>query len=325
MGVSRACCVLGVSKASFYRNRRGNLSIKKNKPPANALTQDEKQQVLNILHSERFIDKSPEEIHSILLDEGEYYCSVRTMYRILSAEGEVRERRRNHRKTSYKKPELLATNPNQVWSWDITKLKGPEKWNYYHLYVILDIYSRYAVGWILANNESSALAKELIETCCSRQSIDKDKLIIHSDRGPSMKSKVVAHLLSDLGVTKSHSRPYTSNDNPFSEAQFKTLKYCPTFPERFGCIQDARVFCRTFFDWYNREHRHGGINMLTPEIVHQGRAAHVLQQRQEVLTNAFGKHPIRFRGKCPNAGEIPKAVWINKPKVEQKENLVVKF
>lgn len=325
--MSRACKVLGFPRASYYRSRRDAPSniVKQRVLPANALSAQEREQVLSMLRSERFIDKAPEEIYAILLDEGKYYCSVRTMYRILSSHSEVKERRRNHCKTYYQKPELLAEGPNQVWSWDITKLKGPQKWNYYYLYVILDIFSRYTVGWMLADCESSCLAKQLIETSCVNQNINKKELIIHADRGASMKSKAVAHLLSDLGVTKSHSRPYTSNDNPFSEAQFKTLKYCPSFPERFGCIQDARVFCQSFFNWYNNEHRHGGINRLTPYMAHFGMAKTILEKRENVLKIAYQKNPIRFRNIKPRAGKAPSSVWINKPKLENGEKLVVDF
>ena len=178
------------------------------------------------------------------------------MYRILAQQGEVRERRRGHRQTAYAKPELLATAPNQLWSWDITKLKGPVTWSYFYLYVILDVFSRYVVGWLLADRESSTLAEKLIRQACQQQQIQPGQLTLHADRGASMKSKVVAHLLSDLGVTKTHSRPHTSDDNPFSEAQFKTLKYRPGFPERFDSQTRAHTFCRDFFLWYNQQHKH---------------------------------------------------------------------
>jgi putative transposase len=278
--------------------------------------------VLSILHTERFIDKAPTEVYATLLDEGTYHCSVRTMYRILAEEGEVRERRNQARHPKYQAPELLATAPNQVWSWDITKLRGPVKWAYYYLYVILDIFSRYVVGWTIAYRESSALAKRLIAETYEKQNVQPEQLKIHADRGPSMKSKAVAFLLADLGVTKSHSRPYVSDDNPYSESQFKTLKYRPDFPDRFGSIQDARSFCREFFPWYNQEHRHSGIGLMTPEMVHYGKTEKVRSQRQIILASAFDAHPERFVRGMPAPPALPEAAWINKPKVESKEIVI---
>jgi len=269
--------------------------------------------VLDILHQERFVDKAPREVYATLLDEGAYLCSPSTMYRLLNQEGEVKERRNQLRHPPYRKPELLATGPNQVWSWDITKLLGPVKWTYFYLYVILDIYSRYAVGWMVALRESAALAERLIRGTCDKQGIVPGLLTIHADRGSSMKSKPVALLLADLGVTKTHSRPHVSNDNPFSESQFKTLKYRPDFPKRFGSLEDSRIFCRTFFDWYNTEHRHNGISLLTPEMVHYGLADSVIASRQEVLQAAYALHPERFVRKVPAALPLPEAVWINPP------------
>lgn len=279
-----------------------------------ALKSEEVAEVLSVMHEERFFDKAPSEIYAALLDEGRYLCSIRTMYRILHANKQVRERRNVLRHPNYAKPELLATAPNQVWSWDITKLKGPEKWTKYYLYVLMDIFSRYVVGWLIAERELADLAKELIEQTCQRQGIDKDKLIIHSDRGSSMTSKTVALLLADLGVTRSLSRPYVSDDNPFSESQFKTLKYRPEFPQRFGSIQDARAFCRTFFDWYNHEHYHSGIALMTPASVHTGRAQAISESRQLVLAGAFERHPERFVRKEARIIKLPSAVWINPPK-----------
>ncbi len=235
------------------------------------------------------------------------------MYRILADSQEVRERRNQLRHPAYKKPELLATAPNQVWSWDITKLLGPAKWTYFYLYVILDIYSRYVVGWMVASRESADLAQRLIRETVQKQEISENQLIIHSDRGPSMKSHGVAQLLANLGVTKSHSRPHVSNDNPFSESQFKTLKYRPDFPGRFGCQQDAISYCRGFFHWYNNEHYHSGIAMLTPAMVHYGSADNVLAKRQQVLNTAYDAHPERFVSKPPTPPRQPKAVWINPP------------
>jgi putative transposase len=265
---------------------------------------------------ERFVDKAPTEVYATLLDEGTYHCSVRTMYRILAEAGEVRERRNQARHPKYQAPELLATAPNQVWSWDITKLRGPVKWSYYYLYVILDIFSRFVVGWMIAYRESATLAKRLIAETCEKQNVQPGQLNLHADRGSSMKSKTVAFLLADLGVTKSHSRPYVSDDNPYSESQFKTLKYRPDFPARFGSIQDARSFCREFFPWYNQEHRHSGIGLMAPEMVHYGKAEQVSSQRQIVLASAFVSHPERFVRGLPMPPSLPEAAWINKPKVE---------
>ncbi len=278
-----------------------------------ALSQLERRAVLDVLHCERFVDAAPQQIYATLLDEQRYLCSVRTMYRILASEHEVRERRNQCRRPAYTKPELLATGPNQVWSWDITKLKGPVKWTYFYLYVILDIFSRYVVAWMVAQRESAALAKRLVTASVNKQGIVRDQLTLHADRGSSMTSKSLALLLGDLGVTKTHSRPYTSTDNPFSEAHFKTLKYRPAFPDRFGSIQDARTLCRHFFPWYNREHRHGGLALLTPADVHYGRADQRLEQRARVLEVAFQAHPERFKGRRPVPGVLPEAVWINPP------------
>jgi putative transposase len=280
--------------------------------------------VLDALNSERFCDMAPAAVHATLLDdEGRYICSVRTMYRILSEEGEVRERRNQLRHPGYTKPELLATEPNQVWSWDITKLKGPAKWTYYHLYVILDIFSRYVAGWTISLSESAKLAKRLISQTCAKEGIEEGQLGLHADRGPSMKSKPVELLLVDLGVDKTHSRPHTSNDNPYSEAQFKTLKYRPEFPKRFGSIQDARSFCRGFFSWYNMEHRHSGIAYLTPEMVHRGHAADVIDARRVVLLEAYASHPERFVKAAPRPLALPEAVWINKPEREAESEVVL--
>ena len=238
------------------------------------------------------------------------------MYRILAEAGEVRERRNQARHPKYKAPELLATAPNQVWSWDITKLRGPVKWSYYHLYVILDIFSRFVVGWMIAYRESAALAKRLIAETCEKENIQPGQLTVHSDRGSTMKTKTVAFLLADLGVTKSHSRPYVSDDNPYSESQFKTLKYRPDFPARFGSIQDARSFCWGFFPWYNQDHRHSGIALMSPAMVHYGKAEQVSSQRQVVLASAYDDHPERFVRGLPTPPSLPEAAWINKPKVE---------
>jgi len=269
--------------------------------------------VLGVLHSEKFVDKAPQEVYAALLDEGQYVCSIRTMYRLLEASQEVKERRNQLRHPAYQKPELLATAPNQVWSWDITKLLGAVKWTYFYLYVILDIFSRYVVGWMIARGESAVLAEKLIHETCRKQEIQRGQLLIHADRGASMKSKPVALLLSDLGVTKTHSRPHTSNDNPYSEAQFKTLKYRPDFPERFGSLEDARAFCQDFFAWYNFEHHHSGIGLMTPQVVHYGLAQDVFKAREKVLLAAYEAHPERFVRKFPAPLQLPQAVWINPP------------
>jgi putative transposase len=274
---------------------------------------EERETVLDVLHSERFIDKAPHEIYATLLDEGVYHCSISTMYRFLAKNKEVRERRNQLAHPPYHKPELLAAEPNQLWSWDITRLLGPVKWSYFYLYVILDIFSRYVTGWMVAPCESAILAKRLIKETSNKQRINPSQLTIHADRGSSMTSKTVALQLADLGITKTHSRPHTSNDNPYSEAHFKTLKYRPLFPHRFGCIEDARSFCQTFFPWYNKEHRHTGISLLTPEMVHYGEAGEVLKFRKKVLHRAYEVHPERFVRKQPSPQPLPQAAWINPP------------
>jgi putative transposase len=313
IGVRAACRALDVPPASFYRAQQPKADSAPRKVPPRALNNQERAEVLGVLHSERFVDKSPAETWATLLDEGKYLCSPRTMYRILEAHQEVRERRNQLRHPNYKKPQLLATTPNQVWSWDITKLRGPAKWTYFYLYVILDIFSRYTVGWMVAHRESAALAERLIDDTCAKQAIEPDQLVIHADRGPSMTSKTVAHLLADLGVTKSHSRPYTSNDNPFSESQFRTMKYRPEFPGSFGCVQDARAFGNEFFHWCNFEHRHGGIGYLTPAAVHHGLAESITASRSLALQRAYAANPERFVKGQPVPPAVPSAVWINPP------------
>ena len=313
IGVQAACTALIVPRSSFYRARmkRPERTIPKISP--RAFSEAEKIKVRQELNSERFQDQSPREVYATLMDEERYLCSWRSMYRILSENNEVRERRNQLRHPNYAKPELLATAPNQLWSWDITKLLGSSKWTYFYLYVILDVFSRYVVGWMIAERESAALAEALISQTCTRQGIQRGQLTIHADRGSSMTSKPVALLLADLGVTKTHSRPHVSNDNPYSEAQFKTLKYRPDYPARFGCQQDARAWAHTFFDWYNREHHHTGLALLTPADVHFNRAQIVLQKRQAVLQAAYEKTPERFVKGPPVPAQLPKAVWINPP------------
>jgi len=315
VGTAPACAALTVSRASLYRRRRPpTTTVRRHPTPGRALGVAERQRVCDVLHSERFVDKSPAQVFATLLDDDELYlCSIRTMYRLLASRREVRERRDQLRHPNYQKPELLATGPNQVWSWDITKLLGPVKWTYYYLYVILDIFSRYVVGWMLALQEAARLAKRLIAESCAKQGIVPGQLTVHADRGPSMRSQGVAMLLGALGVTKTHSRPHVSNDNPFSEAQFKTLKYCPEFPERFGSPEDARRFCHVFFRYYNHEHRHSGIGLMTPYAVHHGLAPGITAARQQTLLAAYERHPERFVRKPPQAPILPEAAWINPP------------
>lgn len=313
-----ACEALGVARASAYRARarreRPPAAPEQRTPSPRALEGEERRVVVEALTSERFVDAAPRQVWARLLDEGVYLCSVSTMYRILRAESGSRERRDQLRHPVYAKPELLATGPNQVWSWDITKLLGPMKWTYYYLYVILDIYSRYVVGWMLAERESARLAERLIEETIAKQEVGPGKLTLHADRGSSMKSGLVAQMLADLGVTKTHSRPHCSDDNPYSEAQFKTLKYRPEFPDRFGSLEDACAFCRAFFAWYNTEHCHSGIGLHTPEAVHYGLAAERNEHRARVLLEAQAARPERFVRKLPEPPALPTAVWINPPK-----------
>ena len=314
VGVAPACRALEVPRASFYRHLCPQPASTSQRPtPARALSLPERHSVLDQLHAERFLDQSPREIYATLLDEGRYLCSLRTMYRLLEQHGELRERRDQLCHPPYQKPQLLATQPNQVWSWDITKLLGPAKWIYFYLYVILDIFSRYVVGWMVADRESRLLARRLIAQTCRQQGIVAGQLSLHADRGSPMTAKLLAQLLADLGVTKTHSRPHTANDNPFSESQFKTLKYRPEFPDRFGCLEDASGFCRPFFTWYNTQHHHSALGLLTPDSVHYGRAPEVTAQRQQVLTAAYLAHPERFVRHPPRPPQLPAVVWINPP------------
>jgi putative transposase len=313
VSVSTTCEALGVPRSSLYRARQPKREPEPRPTPARALTPEEKDQVCQTLNDERFQDCAPREVYATLLDEGEYLCSLRTMYRILKERQQVRERRNLLRHPTYTKPELLATGPNQLWSWDLTKLRGPVKWTYYYLYTILDVFSRYVVGWLIAERESASLAKQLIAETCTKQGIESAQLTLHADRGSSMTSKTVALLLADLGVTKTHSRPHVSNDNPYSESQFKTMKYRADYPDRFGSIQDARAWARVFFHWYNHEHHHTGLGLMTPVTVHHGRALHVTEQRQEVLQAAYAAHPERFVRGIPKPPSLPAEVWINKP------------
>jgi putative transposase len=313
LGVAPLCDALNVPRASYYRWKQPVHGPHRPRPSPRALSAEERHDIVDLLHAPRFVDRAPAEVVATLLDEGTYRCSERTMYRILEASGEVRERRDQLRRPTYTKPELLATQPNELWSWDITKLHGPAKWTYFYLYVILDVFSRYVVGWMVATRETAALAHELLRTTCERQGIAPDQLTVHADRGTSMTSKPVALLFADLGVTKTHSRPHVSNDNPFSEAHFKTLKYRPGFPERFGAIEDARRHCADFFDWYNNDHHHSGLAMLTPHDVHHGLADARTAQRAAVLADAHRAHPERFVCGAPVLHSPPRQVWINPP------------
>ena len=322
VGTAGACRALGASRASVYR-RRNPPRVREHRPrptPSRALTAPQRTAVSEQLNSERFMDSSPAQVWATLLDEGTYLCSQRTMYRILAADDQVRERRQQRAHPPYTRPELLAQAPNEVWSWDITKLLGPAKWSYYYLYVILDVFSRYVVGWTVQARETGPIAQQLIAHTLEKQQIKRGQLTIHADRGTSMTSKPVAFLLADLGVTKSHNRPYTSTDNPYSEAHFKTLKYRPGFPTRFDSIEHARAFCRPFFDWYNSEHRHSGIGLLTPSTVHHGRAQATHDARAQVLAAAYAATPERFINKPPVPPAVPTAAWINKPDEQEIEH-----
>lgn len=320
LAVSVACQALGVPRAAIYRARRRQRGIVRAavcrpRPPL-ALSPSERERLLAVLNSERFVDMAPAAIYATLLEEGQYLASVRTMYRVLAEAGESSERRRQRVHPVYEKPELLATRAGQVWSWDITKLKGPVRWSVYHLYVILDIFSRYVVGWMVALRETAELAEQLIADTIAKQQITPGTLTLHADRGSSMRSKPVAALLIDLEVARTHSRPHVSDDNPYSESQFKTLKYRPEFPGRFGSLEDARAHCRRFFHWYNHEHRHSGIALMTPHAVHYGSAETLQMQRAQTLQRAFAEQPLRFKGRTPQPPQLPQAAWINPPKKE---------
>lgn len=313
LGVAATCGAFDVPRSTYYRHLTPVHGPRYRPSPPRRLGDGERRQILAVLHAPRFADLAPAEVYATLLEEGRHLCSVRSMYRILDESAEVRERRNQLRHGSYAKPELLATQPKQLWSWDITKLRGPTKWTYYNLYVILDVFSRYVVGWMVAHRESAALAERLIAETCKRQGIEREQLTIHADRGSSMRSKPVALLLADLGVTKTHSRPHVSDDNPYSESQFKTMKYHPSFPERFGGIEHSRAFSGDFFDWYNNDHHHSGLALFTPGDVHHGLVEQKLEQRQSALDAAFEKHPERFLKGRPIAKRPAMEVWINKP------------
>ena len=317
IGTRKACLASGRPQATHYRRHRQSPAPERPKrerrPQPRALSAAERAEVRAVLNSPEHVDKAPATVYHDLLDSGAYLASVSTMYRILREHGEVKERRRQAVHPARVKPELLATGPNSVWSWDITKLHGPAKWTYFYLYVIIDIFSRYVVGWLIADRESAALAEKLLADTITKHDIDRDTLTLHADNGSSMASKPVAFLLADLGVTKTHSRPRTSNDNPFSESQFRTLKYRPDFPETFGSLEDARAFCRRFFSWYNTEHYHSGIGWHHPVDVHYGRSEAIRAGRADVLTAAYTRNPERFVRKHPEPPALPTTAWINKP------------
>jgi len=313
VGVSKACRVLGVPRRSLYRARKPKVAPEPRPRPSRALSDEERAEVRAVLNSERFCDSSPRAVYATLLDEeGIYLCHWRTMYRVLEEHDEVRERRKQGRHHKRVKPELRATGPGQVWSWDITQLRG--RGEFYYLYTILDVFSRYVVGWMMAKRESAELAEKLIAETCERQEIEEDQLVLHSDRGSAMRSKTVTDLLEDLGVVKSHSRPYTPMDNPYSESQFKTMKYQPDYPDKFEGFSHARGWARGFLQWYNQEHRHTGLGLMTPAMVHYGQVESVQEKRQQVLDGAYMDHPERFVGGRPTPPAPPKEVWINQPK-----------
>jgi putative transposase len=308
------CHALNVARATVYRRLSPTPSRTLRRTSPRALSAAESDAVLALLRRPEFVDQAPQAVFATLLDQKRYLCSTRTMYRLLARHAEIRERRDQLKHPAYSKPELLAGGPNQVWSWDITKLLGPQKWSYFYLYVVLDIFSRYVTGWMVAEQESAALATHLFNETCIKQRIRPGRLTVHADRGSSMRSKPVAFLFADLGITKTHSRPHVSDDNPFSEAQFKTLKYRPGFPARFGSLQDARAHCAAFFDWYNNQHHHSGIALMTPAVVHHGLADDVQHDRRATLEAAYHAHPERFVHGQPEPPILAGQVWINPPR-----------
>lgn len=328
VGTRSACRAAGRAQTTHYRRHRQSPdperpAVQRRGQPR-ALSSAERAEVRAVLNSPEHVDKAPATVYHELLDDGVYLASISTMYRILRAHDEVHERRRQAVHPARVKPELVATEPNQCWSWDITKLHGPAKWTYYYLYVILDIYSRYVVGWLLADRESAALAEKLLADTVTKHDIDADRLTIHADNGSSMASKPVAFLLADLGVTKTHSRPHTSNDNPYSESQFRTLKYRPDFPDTFGSITEARAFCQRFVAWYNTEHNHSGIAWHRPIDVHYGRHHQIQAARANTLATAYTRNPERFVRRPPKPATPPDAAWINKPTDTEHPNESIK-
>jgi putative transposase len=320
-GISQtaACAALGLPRSNWYRWRQpqSETGTKSYPTPARALSTAERENVYAVLNGERFQDASPRQVYATLLDEGVYHCSISTMYRILQEKGASQERRPQRQHPAYVKPELLATAPNQLWSWDITKLKGTTKLVYYYLYVVLDVFSRYVVGWMIAECESAELAEELIVASCCKQGIERGQLTLHADRGGPMIAQTLTQKLVDLGVTKTHSRPYTPNDNPFSESQFKTMKYRPDYPERFDNLETSLVWGRQFFPWYNNEHRHSSLGLMTPYTVHYGLDSKLTARRQATLLSVYERHPERFVHGPPTPPQLPAAVWINPPVMEK--------
>jgi putative transposase len=316
IGVTAACELVGVPRSSLYRARQPQTPPAPRPTPARALTPEERNKVRQLLNSDRFVDQAPRQVYATLLDEEIYLCHWRTMYRILESHQEIKERRNQRQHPPAAKPELEATGPRQLWSWDITKLKGPAKWQHYYLYVILDVYSRFVAGWLLAEAERAELAETLITTTCRWEGIQPGQLGLHSDRGPAMQSKTIAQLLIDLAVAQTFARPYTPNDNAYSEAQFKTFKYRPGFPEQFGSLAEARAWVQAFMQWYNYQHYHSALGLLTPAMVHHGQTQQVQIQRQQVLAAAYQTHPERFVGGQPTVAQLPASVWINRPPEE---------
>jgi putative transposase len=315
IGLVAACRVLGVPRSTLYRRQQPEKAVGSRPAPPRSLSNEEQEEVRSILNSERFRNETPRQVYATLLDEGVYLCHWRTMYRILTAHDEVQERRNQLAHPVYAKPELMATGPNQLWSWDITKLRTEIRLTYYYLYVILDVFSRSVVGWLLDHAESEASAQRLIAQTCANQGIAPAQLTLHADRGAVMIAKSVEQLLRDLQVTKSHSRPYTPDDNPFSEAHFKTMKYRPDYPVRFASYEQAQAWARAFFDWYNHHHYHSALNLMTPATVHAGHDPVVRERRQQILRNAYEEHPERFVKGTPQLPPLPKVVWINPPTV----------
>jgi putative transposase len=320
VGVKAACAAVGESRARHYRRHRVSPAPPRSErivaSQPRALSDVERKEIRRVLNSEEHADEAPATVYAKLLDSGVYLGSVSTMYRVLREHDEVGDRRCHATHPAKVKPELVARQPNEVYSWDITKLHGPEKWTYYYLYSIIDIYSRYIPGWMLARAERASLAEALMAETIEKQRIGPGELTIHSDRGSPMIAQPVAHLLADLGVTKSHSRPHTSNDNPYIESSYRTLKYRPDFPRNFGSFEDAHAHCGRFFTWYNDDHRHSGIGFHTPADVHYGRAEIVREQRGQVLNAAYAAHPERFVRKAPEPPKLPTVAWINEPKEE---------
>lgn len=306
------CETLGVNRSTWY-NHLAPKTTPEGRTPPRKLAESERAEVLRTLNSETFQNESVPTVYAKLLDKETYLCSQRTMYRILKDQKQTRPRRHEREHPNYHKPQLVATGPNQVWSWDITRLKGPKSWIFYELYVVIDIYSRCIVSWCLSEHESGEQAKALIKAACIREGINKHQLTVHSDRGRAMRSKQLSDLYGELGIIRSLNRPRVSNDNPYSESQFKTLKYRPDYPDRFGSIEDARTHLRAFFEWYNTEHRHSGIAMMPPAEVHAGRSEEIRRKRQTILRKAHQRHPERFVRGIPQAKGVPEKVWINEP------------